>query len=68
MATYVATQLAEFSVQTEPVVNLDLDHYRILHQRLIEHEEILFGSADQVLVRFYPWLSFLLLIEGFCRH
>jgi hypothetical protein len=68
MATYVATQLAEFSVQTEPVVNLDLDHYRILHQRLIEHEEILFGSADQVLVRSYPWLSFLLLIEGFCRH
>ncbi|KAJ1698871.1 hypothetical protein LUZ63_007383 [Rhynchospora breviuscula] len=50
MATYVATQLAEFSVQTEPVVNLDLDHYRILHQRLIEHEEILYGSADEVLV------------------
>ncbi|KAJ4731213.1 tRNA threonylcarbamoyladenosine dehydratase [Rhynchospora pubera] len=50
MATYVATQLAELSVQTEPVVNLDLDHYRILHQRLIEHEEILHGSADKVLV------------------
>ncbi|KAF3331599.1 hypothetical protein FCM35_KLT03005 [Carex littledalei] len=50
MATYVATQLAEFPIQTEPVVNLDLDHYRILHQRLIEHEEILYGSADQVLV------------------
>ncbi|KAJ3699370.1 hypothetical protein LUZ61_003075 [Rhynchospora tenuis] len=50
MATYVATQLAEFSLQTEPVVNLDLDHYRILHQRLIEHEEILYGSADEVLV------------------
>ncbi|KAJ4754066.1 tRNA threonylcarbamoyladenosine dehydratase [Rhynchospora pubera] len=50
MATYVATQLAELSVQTEPVVNLDLDHYRILHQRLIEHEEILYGSADEVLV------------------
>ncbi|KAF3331565.1 hypothetical protein FCM35_KLT02971 [Carex littledalei] len=50
MATYVATQLADFSIQTEPVVNLDLDHYRILHQRLIEHEEIMYGSADQVLV------------------
>lgn len=59
MATYVTTQLADFSIQTEPVVNLDLDHYRILHQRLIEHEEILYGSAEQVLVWCYPaWLSF----------
>ncbi|KAJ3694873.1 hypothetical protein LUZ60_000250 [Juncus effusus] len=50
MATHVLTQIAEFQVQTEPVVNLDSDHYYILHQRLIEHEEILFGTADQVLV------------------
>lgn len=64
MATYVATQLAELSVQTEPVVNLDLDHYRTLHQRLIEHEEILYGSADQVLVRCYPlWFSFCCLLK-----
>ncbi|OAY79237.1 tRNA threonylcarbamoyladenosine dehydratase [Ananas comosus] len=50
MASYVVTRLAGFSVQTEPVVNLDLDHYRILHQRLLEHEELIYGSAGQVLV------------------
>ncbi|XP_038974920.1 tRNA threonylcarbamoyladenosine dehydratase 2-like isoform X2 [Phoenix dactylifera] len=50
MASYVATQLAGLCVQTEPVVNLDLDHYRILHQRLLEHEELIYGSAVQVLV------------------
>lgn len=50
MASYVATQLADLSVQTEPVVNLDLDHYRILYQRLIEHEELLYGSTLEVLV------------------
>ncbi|KAI4321242.1 hypothetical protein MLD38_034648 [Melastoma candidum] len=50
MASYVITQLAEFSIHTEPVVNLDTDHYRVLHQRLIEHEESIFGTADQVLV------------------
>lgn len=50
MASYVITQLAGFQVQTEPVVNLDLDHYRTLHQRLIEHEESLYGSATQVQV------------------
>ncbi|XP_038974921.1 tRNA threonylcarbamoyladenosine dehydratase-like isoform X3 [Phoenix dactylifera] len=49
MASYVATQLAGLCVQTEPVVNLDLDHYRILHQRLLEHEELIYGSAVQVL-------------------
>jgi len=27
-----------------------LDHYRILHQRLIEHEELIYGTAEQVLV------------------
>ncbi|XP_029116916.1 tRNA threonylcarbamoyladenosine dehydratase isoform X2 [Elaeis guineensis] len=50
MASYVVTQLAGLCVQTEPVVNLDLDHYRILHQRLLEHEELTYGSAIQVLV------------------
>ncbi|KAK9272877.1 hypothetical protein L1049_003256 [Liquidambar formosana] len=50
MASYVVTQLAGFQVETEPVVNLDLDHYRTLHQRLIEHEELLYGSAMQVQV------------------
>ncbi|KAG0518421.1 hypothetical protein BDA96_09G173700 [Sorghum bicolor] len=50
MASYVITQLAGLDFQTEPVVNLDLDHYRILHQRLIEHEERMYGTAEQVLV------------------
>ena len=50
MASYVLTEIAGLCVKTEPVVNLDADHYRILHQRLLEHEEALYGSADQVLV------------------
>ncbi|XP_010271228.1 PREDICTED: tRNA threonylcarbamoyladenosine dehydratase isoform X1 [Nelumbo nucifera] len=50
MASYVVTQLAGFQVETEPVVNLDTDHYRILHQRLIEHEELLYGTTMQVQV------------------
>lgn len=50
MASYVATQLAGVLVQTEPVVNLDMDHYRMLHQRLIEHEESLYGTAMEVQV------------------
>lgn len=45
MASYVVTQLAGLQVQPEPVVNLDTDHYRVLHQRLIEHEESLYGTA-----------------------
>ncbi|KAI8536528.1 hypothetical protein RHMOL_Rhmol10G0264500 [Rhododendron molle] len=50
MASYVITQLAGFEVQTEPLVNFDMDHYRVLHQRLIEHEELLYGTAMQVQV------------------
>ncbi|KAJ6936010.1 hypothetical protein NC652_010908 [Populus alba x Populus x berolinensis] len=50
MASYVVTQLTGLNVQPEPIVNLDLDHYRVLHQRLIEHEESLFGTAMQVQV------------------
>lgn len=50
MASYVVTELADLCLQTEPVVNLDIDHYRILHHRLLEHEEALYGSAEQVLV------------------
>ncbi|BBG99711.1 NAD(P)-binding Rossmann-fold superfamily protein [Prunus dulcis] len=50
MASYVLTQLAGLQVQTEPIVNLDIDHYRMLHQRLIEHEESLYGTALQVQV------------------
>lgn len=34
--------------QTEPVVNLDVEHYGILHRRLIEREELLCGSAEAV--------------------
>ncbi|XP_045815755.1 tRNA threonylcarbamoyladenosine dehydratase-like [Trifolium pratense] len=37
MASYVLTDLAGLQGQTEPVVNFDMDHYHILHQRLIEH-------------------------------
>ncbi|XP_038686215.1 tRNA threonylcarbamoyladenosine dehydratase isoform X2 [Tripterygium wilfordii] len=50
MASYVMTQLAGLQVQTEPVINLDTDHYHILHQRLIEHEESVYGSAMEVQV------------------
>ncbi|XP_058187648.1 tRNA threonylcarbamoyladenosine dehydratase [Rhododendron vialii] len=50
MASYVITQLAGFEVQTEPLVNFDMDHYRVLHQRLIEHEELLYGTSMQVQV------------------
>lgn len=50
MASYVLTQLAELQVQTEPVVNFDMDHYQLLHQRLIEHEEMLYGTTMHVQV------------------
>lgn len=50
MASYVVTQLAELQVHMEPVVNFDTDHYRTLHQRLIEHEELQYGTAEQVQV------------------
>lgn len=50
MASYVVTQLAGLHIQTEPVVNLDGDHYQMLLQRLIEHEESLYGTAMQVQV------------------
>ncbi|XVF88444.1 hypothetical protein PTKIN_Ptkin19aG0051600 [Pterospermum kingtungense] len=50
LASYVVTQLAGLHVQTEPVVNLDVDHYQMLLQRLIEHEESLYGTAMQVQV------------------
>lgn len=68
MASYVVTQLAGLCIQTEPVVNLDLDHYRILHQRLLEHEELIYGSAEQVLVWnfvsiYYLYTWFLLLVS-----
>ena len=48
MATYVVTQIASMPVQFEPVVNLDVEHYGILHRRLIEREELQFGSAEAV--------------------
>lgn len=48
MASYVITKIASFLVDYEPVVNLDSDLYKILHQRLIEQEEIRFGSATGV--------------------
>ncbi|KAL2621669.1 hypothetical protein R1flu_001874 [Riccia fluitans] len=48
MASYVITSIAELTVLTEPVVNLDVDHYALLHQRLIDREELLFGTASEV--------------------
>ncbi|KAJ9564607.1 hypothetical protein OSB04_000573 [Centaurea solstitialis] len=50
MASYVVTRLAELQVHMEPIVNLDMDHYRVLHQRLIEHEELIYGTSIQVQV------------------
>lgn len=50
MASFVVTQLAGICVQTEPIVNLDQHRYRIIYERLIEHEQILHGSASQVQV------------------
>ncbi|KAJ1410562.1 Ubiquitin-activating enzyme [Sesbania bispinosa] len=50
MASYVLTDLAGFHVQTEPIVNFDMDHYHTLHQRLIEHEELLYGTSVHVQV------------------
>ncbi|KAK6154116.1 hypothetical protein DH2020_013755 [Rehmannia glutinosa] len=50
MASYVVTQLAGLQVHMEPVVNFDMDHYHVLHQRLIEHEELQYGTATQVQV------------------
>ncbi|KAK4838349.1 hypothetical protein QYF36_013077 [Acer negundo] len=50
MSSYVVTQLAGLQVETEPIINLDIDHYRVLHQRLIEHEESLYGTAMEVQV------------------
>ncbi|XP_044478351.1 tRNA threonylcarbamoyladenosine dehydratase-like isoform X2 [Mangifera indica] len=50
MASYVVTQLSGLNVQTEPIVTLDSDHYQVLHQRLIEHEESLYGTNEEVQV------------------
>ncbi|KAI3879997.1 hypothetical protein MKW92_037727 [Papaver armeniacum] len=50
MASYVLTTLAEFDVHTEPIVTLDTNHYTTLHHRLIEHEEIVYGSSMEVQV------------------
>ncbi|KAL0430472.1 UNVERIFIED_CONTAM: tRNA threonylcarbamoyladenosine dehydratase [Sesamum radiatum] len=50
MASYVVTQLAGLQVHMEPIVNFDMDHYCVLHQRLIEHEELQYGTTIQVQV------------------
>lgn len=57
MASYVVTQLAELQVHMEPIVNFDMDHYRMLHQRLIEHEELIFGTSIQVQVWRHAFLQ-----------
>eukprot|EP00897_Mesotaenium_endlicherianum_P004166 jgi/Mesen1/3778/ME000205S03031 len=48
MASHVLTQLAGMAVRTEPVLQLAHDHYATLHRRLVEREELLFGSACAV--------------------
>ncbi|CAO2818415.1 unnamed protein product [Amaranthus hypochondriacus] len=50
MASYVVTKLAGLQIDTEPIVSFDMDHYQILHQRLIEHEEVVYGTASEVQV------------------
>ncbi|CAI7787442.1 unnamed protein product [Closterium sp. NIES-53] len=48
LATRVVTSLAGMDVGFEPVLRLSADHYSLLHQRLVEREEMLFGSAQEV--------------------
>lgn len=48
MATHVVTQLAGLLVQGEPVVQLAAEHYSLLHRRLVEREELRFGTAAAV--------------------
>ncbi|KAJ7525645.1 hypothetical protein O6H91_17G060400 [Diphasiastrum complanatum] len=48
MASYVITNLAGMQVDLEPIVRLDVEHYGMLHQRLIEREELLFGTSEAV--------------------
>ncbi|KAL2935453.1 tRNA threonylcarbamoyladenosine dehydratase [Bienertia sinuspersici] len=50
MASYIVTKLAEMQIETEPIVNFDVDHYQVLLQRLIEHEELVYGTANDVQV------------------
>ena len=50
MASYVVTKLAGLQIDTEPIVSFDMDHYQVLHQRLIEHEEVVYGTASEVQV------------------
>ncbi|KAK9684422.1 hypothetical protein RND81_10G209000 [Saponaria officinalis] len=50
MASYVVTKLGGLEIETEPVVSFDMEHYRTLHQRLIEHEELVYGTANEVQV------------------
>ncbi|CAI6004886.1 unnamed protein product [Closterium sp. NIES-65] len=48
LATRVVTSLAGMDVGFEPVLRLSTEHYSLLHQRLVEREEMLFGSAREV--------------------
>lgn len=48
MASHVITSIGGFRVDFEPVVQLDMELYRMLHQRLVEREELRFGSAEGV--------------------
>jgi hypothetical protein len=40
MASYVVTELAGMPVRPEPVLSIGLEHYSLLHERLVEREEV----------------------------
>ncbi|GAQ80166.1 NAD(P)-binding Rossmann-fold superfamily protein [Klebsormidium nitens] len=48
MAAHVVTTLARLPVAPEPVLRLGREHYGLLHRRLIEREELRFGSGAAV--------------------
>eukprot|EP00245_Coleochaete_scutata_P008421 TRINITY_DN2563_c0_g3_i2.p1 TRINITY_DN2563_c0_g3~~TRINITY_DN2563_c0_g3_i2.p1 ORF type:complete len:153 (+),score=29.32 TRINITY_DN2563_c0_g3_i2:24-461(+) len=48
MATHVITQLAGMVVCPEPVVRVSAEHFLLLFQRLIEREEVRFGTSAGV--------------------
>lgn len=48
MAAYVIANIARFQVDFEPVVHWDTEFYKLLLQRLVEREELQFGSAAGV--------------------
>ena len=67
MASYVVTKLAEMQIDTEPVVSFDVDHYQVFLNRLIEHEELVYGSANDVQVSCFS-VNFTFFMHSFQPH